>query len=277
MIIYILSNTAADRTAVAAPRRAAMTRGFAMYSVGEGRATYGHSIGIIMQHDGLIRLPGDVGNLTTYSFPVTFRILRDFPMSAMMTPQLTDHADCFIEAARDLVAMGCTAISAGCGFAALMQPLVAAAVDVPVALSALIQVPLVSAMLPPGKKVGIITANGQRLTEAHYNAVGWSSSQIPIAMIGIEEDSHGDFSRHNLLRVEADPAVIPKMAAGMIRLVQKLVDQEPAVGAIVLECTNMPPFAAGVQRAVNLPVFDIVTLINMLHESVTRRPYVGHC
>jgi hypothetical protein len=63
----------------------------------------------------------------------------------------------------------------------------------------------------------------------------------------------------------------------MIRLAQKLVAQEPTVGAIVLECTNMPPFAAAVQRAVNLPIFDIVTLINMLHESVTRRPYAGHC
>src|SRR5688572_30894633 len=116
--MYILSKTAADRVAGSAPRNTARTRGSPMYFVGEGRATYGHSIGIIMQHDGLIRLPGDVGNLTTYSFPVTFRVLRDFPMSAMMTPQLTDHAETFIEAARDLVAMGCTAISAGCGFAA---------------------------------------------------------------------------------------------------------------------------------------------------------------
>ncbi|MEA2526782.1 MAG: hypothetical protein QOF73_4009 [Thermomicrobiales bacterium] len=248
-----------------------------MYSVGEGRATYGHSIGIIMQHDGLIRLPGDVGNLTTYSYPVTFRVLRDFPMSAMMTPQLTDHAASFIEAARDLVTMGCTAITAGCGFAALMQPIVAAAVDVPVFMSALLQVPLVSAMLPPGRKVGIITANGPRLTEAHFKAVGWCSEQIPVTVIGIEEDYHGDFSRHNLLRVTEEPEVIPKMEASMVRLAQKLIANDPQVGAIVLECTNMPPFAAAVQRAVNLPVFDIVTLINMVHESITRRPYVGHC
>jgi Asp/Glu/hydantoin racemase len=247
-----------------------------MYSVSEGRATYGHSIGIIMQHDGLIRLPGDVGNLTTYSFPVTFRVLSDFPMGAMMTPQLADYADLFIEAARDLVAMGCTAVSAGCGFAALLQPKVAKAVNVPVFMSALIQVPLVSAMLPPGRKVGIITANGECLTEAHYNAVGWSSAEIPISMIGIEEDYHGDFSRHNLLRIGQEPEVIARMEASMVRLAQKLVASNPLVGAVVLECTNMPPFAAAVQQAVSLPVFDIVTLINMVHESITRRPYAGH-
>jgi Asp/Glu/hydantoin racemase len=248
-----------------------------MYSVGEGRATYGHSIGVIMQHDGLIRLPGDVGNLTTYDFPVTFRVVRDFPMDAIMTPRLMDYADRFVEAAQDLVAMGCTAVTAGCGYVALLQPVLAKAVDVPVFASALIQVPLVSAMLPRGRKVGIITANARRLSEAHFNAVGWSSEQFPIAVIGIEDDYHGDFSRHNLLRVDEEPEVIPKMEQSMVRLARKLVAQDPAVGALVFECTNMPPFAAAVQRAVNLPVFDIVTLINMVHDSITRRPYAGHC
>src|SRR5437660_904629 len=93
-----------------------------MYTVPEGRATYGHSIGIIMQDDGQIRLPGDVGNMTTYDFPVTFRVVPDFPMSAIRKPELLDYADCFIEAARELEAMGCTAICAGCGFLALLQP-----------------------------------------------------------------------------------------------------------------------------------------------------------
>ena len=63
----------------------------------------------------------------------------------------------------------------------------------------------------------------------------------------------------------------------MVRLARTLVERDPAVGAIVFECTNMPPFADAVQRAVNLPVFDIVTLINMVHEAVTRKPYRGYC
>ncbi|MBX3071670.1 MAG: aspartate/glutamate racemase family protein [Thermomicrobiales bacterium] len=247
-----------------------------MYKVVEGRATYGHSIGIIMQHDGLIRMPGDVGNLTTYTFPVTYRVVKDFPMTAMMTDELLDYADVWIDAARDLVEMGCAAVTAGCGFAALLQPRIAAAVDVPVFMSALIQVPLVSAMLAPGRKVGIITANGPRLTEDHFFAAGWSSKQVPVKVIGIEEDYHGDFSRKNLLLLGEEPGIKERMEGSMVRLAQKLLDSDPAVGAIVLECTNMPPMAAAVQQAVGLPVFDIVTLINMVHESVTRRPYNGH-
>ena len=248
-----------------------------MYAVAPGRATYGHAIGIIMQHDGLVRLPGDVGNLTTYAFPVTFRVVGDFPMDAIFTPALHDHAARFVEAACELEALGCKAIAAGCGFLALLQPVLAGAVRVPVFSSALIQVPLVAAMLRPGQKVGILTAGARSLTERHFNAVGWSASRVPISVIGIEEDEAGDFSRHNLGLVIDDPTMVPRLEASMVRLARKLVERDPAVGALVFECTNMPPFADAVQRAVNLPVFDIVTLINMVHEAVTRRPYHGYC
>jgi hypothetical protein len=244
-----------------------------MYALRPGRASYGHTVGIIMQDDQLVRFPGDVGNLATYDFAVTFAHVHDFPMEAMSTPGLVDHAPKFVSAAEDLVKMGCTAISAGCGFTALLQPYVAAAVDVPVALSALIQVPLVHAMLPPGRSVGIVTANSRRMTEAHFNAVGWSSESIPIMMIGVDEDEEASLDGLGLGRNIGDALAFAEAETAMVRLGRRLVDRDAAVGAIVFECTNMPPFAAAVQAALNLPVFDIVTLVNMLHEGVARRPY----
>jgi hypothetical protein len=244
-----------------------------MYALRPGRASYGHTVGIIMQDDQLIRFSGDVGNMATYDFPVTFAHVQDFPMDAMSTPGLVDHAPKFVRAAEELVGMGCTAISAGCGFTALVQPHVAAAVDVPVALSALIQVPLVHAMLPHGRTVGIITANARRMTEAHFNAVGWSSESIPIAMIGVDEDEDAAHEGLGLGRNIGDALAFAEAEAAMVRLGRRLVERDPAVGAVVFECTNMPPFAAAVQAALNLPVFDVVTLINMLHEGVARRPY----
>ena len=35
----------------------------------------------------------------------------------------------------------------------------------------------------------------------------------------------------------------------------------PEIAAIVLECTNMPPYADAVRAATGLPVHDITTLI----------------
>jgi hypothetical protein len=248
-----------------------------MASIKAGNATYGHSIGIVMQHDGLIRLPGDVGNLTTYSFPVTYAIVDPVPDSVLKTSVVLDYADPYVEAACELERLGCTAITTGCGFLSLLQPVLSTAVHVPVFSSSLIQVPLVSAMLRPGQKVGIMTAGAATLSEEHFQAVGWSSSDYPVSVIGIEEeDPENSFSRYNLMRVADHPKAISIMEAGMIRLAKRLVDRDPSVGAIVFECTNMPPFARAVQRAVNLPVFDIVTLINMVHETIVRRPYDGH-
>lgn len=229
-----------------------------------------------MQHDGLVRLPGDVGNLTSYSFPVTFRAVRDAPIHEIQHLTFLDHAAGFVEAAQDLEEMGCKAIATGCGFLALLQPVLAAAVSVPVFASPLIQVPLIKAMLPPGQIVGILTAGAKNLSEAHFNAVGWSSSQIPVSVVGIDDDPDCAFNRDTLNRVGSDPRLVAKLESSMVGLARRLVEREPAVGAIVFECTNMPPFADAVQRAVNLPVFDAVTLINMVHEAVTRKPYLGH-
>ncbi len=229
-----------------------------------------------MQHDGLVRLPGDVGNLTTYSFPVTFRAVHDAPVHEIQHLSFLDHAAGFVEAAKDLEAMGCKAITTGCGFLALLQPVLAAAVSVPVFASPLIQVPLVNAMLPPGQVVGILTAGAKNLSEAHFNAVGWSSHEIPISVLGIDDDPECEFSRATLNRVGTDPTLIATLESSMVSLAKQLVERDPAVGAIVFECTNMPPFADAVQRAVNRPVFDAVTLINMVHEAVTRKPYRGH-
>lgn len=247
-----------------------------MYLVPEGRATYGHSIGVIMQHDGLARLPGDVGNLTTFSFPVTYCVVSDFPMDAMKSLALREYAGLFIDAARYLESMGCVAITAGCGFLALLQPVLAEAVQIPVLTSALIQVPFVSAMLRKKQKVGIITASSTALCEEHFNAVGWSSRDIPISVIGIEEDASSDFRAHNFGRAARDLEMFERIEASMARLARSLVQRDPTVGAIVFECTNMPPYADAVQKAVNLPVFDIVTLINTVHEAVTRTRYHGH-
>lgn len=51
-----------------------------------------------------------------------------------------------------------------------------------------------------------------------------------------------------------------KLEAELVQAAWNLVKRRPDVGAIVLECTQLPPFAKAIQAAVKVPVFDVYTL-----------------
>ena len=54
----------------------------------------------------------------------------------------------------------------------------------------------------------------------------------------------------------------------------KLKKRHPDIGAIVLECTNMPPYAQIVHTATGgLPIFDMVTMINYAHSTINCKKF----
>ena len=54
---------------------------------------------------------------------------------------------------------------------------------------------------------------------------------------------------------------------------QRLVAAHADIGAIVLECTNMPPYAHALRDALGLPVYDIYTLITWFHGGIRPRNF----
>jgi hypothetical protein len=61
-----------------------------------------------------------------------------------------------------------------------------------------------------------------------------------------------------------------------VQCARQLQDQHPNLGAIVLECSVLPPYAKAVQDETGLPVFDFVTMIDYFYEGTHRRPYHGY-
>ena len=61
----------------------------------------------------------------------------------------------------------------------------------------------------------------------------------------------------------------------VVQLAVDMVEADDSIGAILLECSDMPPYAAEIQARTQLPVFDFITLINWLHNSVAQKPYAG--
>lgn len=227
----------------------------------------GHTIGILMLETAFPRIPGDIGNALTFDFPVLYKIIKTATPRRVVIDRAKELLDLFIEGSRKLEKEGVEAITTTCGFLAIYQKELADAVSVPVLTSSLLQVPLVYRMLKKDQKVGIITIFGQHLSREHLEAVG--AADIPSVIIGTESEM--EFTRAiagNELYLDVD-----KARNDVVETAKTLVLGNPSVGAIVLECTNMPPYAKAVQEAVKLPVFDIITLIKTVHMALSQQDY----
>ncbi|MCP4275979.1 MAG: aspartate/glutamate racemase family protein, partial [Gammaproteobacteria bacterium] len=129
-----------------------------------GKSIYGASVGILMLEAQFPRIPGDMGNALTWPFPVLYKVVRDATPDRVVRHQADGLLEQFILAARELVDAGADGITTNCGFLALFQDELSSAVQVPVASSSLMQVPLVEQLLPAGKSCGILTISSATLT-----------------------------------------------------------------------------------------------------------------
>ena len=230
-----------------------------------GKAVYGAPLGIIMLEARFARIPGDMGNATTWPFPVLYRVVRGASPEKVVLQGARGLLPDFIDAAQDLVRLGAEAITTNCGFLSLFQNELAAAAGVPVATSSMMQVRWVQATLPPGKRVGIVTVSGSTLTPAHLEAAG-----VPPDTPYVGTENGREFFRV-LIKAEKDDMDIDLARQDIVDAGKALVSRHPDVGAIVLECTNMPPYAAALRDAVGLPVYDIYSMINWFHAGL--RPH----
>jgi len=232
-----------------------------------GKALYGAPLGILMLEARFPRIAGDMGNATTWPFPVLYRVVKGASPSRVVLNQAAGLLPDFLDAAAELVAHGAEAITTNCGFLSLFQQELAAHVRVPVATSALIQVPWVQATLPPGKRVGIITVSAQSLTSRHLAAAG-----VPPDTPFVGTETGCEFFRVLILGEKQDMDVA-LAARDILDSGRTLVARHPDIGAIVLECTNMPPYAHALREALGLPVFDIYSLITWLHLGLRPRDF----
>jgi Asp/Glu/hydantoin racemase len=233
------------------------------------------AIGILMLDTRFPRILGDVGNPATFPFPVRYHRVATAFAERVVRQDARDLLPVFIEGAKTLEREGARAVTTSCGFLARFQDDLASAVTVPVFTSALMLVPLVHRMLAPGRRVGILTFDASALTERELAGVG-ITSDIAVAIAGMEPES--EFQRAILEdRTTMD---VESVRREHVEVATRLCATHADVGAIVLECTNMPPYSADIRRATGLPVFDIVQLVTLVHQAITHpiagtAPFVG--
>jgi hypothetical protein len=211
-------------------------------------------LGLLMLDTRFPRLPGDIGHPDSFAargIEVRAHVVRGAAPAAVVRGQDPALLAPFVDAGLDLVAQGARAIATSCGFLARWQRELQAALPVPVWTSSL----LVPAAEARGRRCGVITIEAASLGAAHFEAVG-ADPATPVEGITPGCALHRTLLQ-DLPELDRDDAQAQVLAAG-----HRLLSRCPALQALVLECTNLPPYAAALRQATGREVFDAVGMIS---------------
>jgi hypothetical protein len=205
-------------------------------------------LGVLMLQTRFPRPPGDVGHPASWAMPVRWRVVEGASPRRVVREGDPALLQPFVDAGRALVAEGARAITTSCGFLVAFQAELQAALPVPVWTSALLKLPELDAP-------GVVTVDAASLGAAHLRAAG-ANADTPVEGLAagctLQRTLLDDLPDLDAAAAEAD----------VVAAARRLVAREPTLRTLVLECTNMPPYAAAVRAATGRPVHHLMTLVH---------------
>lgn len=206
--------------------------------------------------------PGSLSNPKTFDFPVIFETVPGAWADSVVRgdPGLKQA---YVAGAKRLVERGAAAIISNCGFTIRYQHTVAAAVNVPVAMSSLLLLPLMLRQLSKQAKIAVVTFDSTQLRE-ELLGIDAAADRARIVIGGIEGSKfwHDEMKRPPVWGSTAG------LEKDVVACLARLCAHHPDVAAVLLECTAFPLVSTAVRRSTKLPVYDITDLARMTHASV---------
>ncbi len=231
-----------------------------------GTTNYGQIVGILMTDSVIPRIPGDPGHAETFDYPVRYGVIRDFPFSDLVDIK-RDNLDKVIHTALELQREGVSFIAADCGLFSPFQHDVSQALDIPFLGSSLSLIPFLEPFIPAHKKIGVLTGDANILKEEHLRAAG--ANPLKLIIRGLEACE--EFQR---VVINRDPHLDPiAMRQGALDAARDLVENGEPLAAIVLECTNLISFKYDIQIKFNLPVYDMVSMVDFFASGYRLRKF----
>ncbi len=212
-------------------------------------------LGVLMLDNRFPRPPGDIGNPQTFPFNVIYDKVPGARVEKVVTGQgLTpDLVAEFVGRARDLEHRGCNLITTGCGFLLAHQAELSAAVSVPVVTSALCILPYLHGLRPAGSSIGILTYDGPKLV-----ATLGPDALPDLHIEGIESGSE----LHAVIADDRETLDTEAASADVRAAAERLAQKAPNLFAVVMECTNLPPYRDAVEEVLPCPLYDIRDLLH---------------
>lgn len=238
-----------------------------------GQVAYGYPIGMLCAQWNIPFVPGDLNNAATFDFPMRYLEVDGVSGAEVLRGGGDAFTELLIDGARRLEAEGVRAITGNCGFMAICQDDVAEAVDVPVFLSSLLQVPMLTTMLGRHRRLGVLAANSAALTPTVL-AGARITDLDRIAIGGLERQPHF----RDVILEETGTLDLALMTREIVETAIELQRETPDLGAFLLECSDLPVYSSAIREATGLPVFDWASYINYVERATNPQPYsAGIC
>jgi hypothetical protein len=230
-------------------------------------ARQGPFLGVLMLQTRFPRLRGDIGHPESFGVP-TRRLVVEGAVAAKVVQdagglRASGLLDLFVAAAGRLEREGAVAITTSCGFLVLFQRELQAAVHVPLVTSSLVMLP---ALLQERAQVGVLTISAQRLGPEYLAAAGVPAGRRRDVIVeGMPADGEfagvifGDRPRMDAMKVQEE----------VVAVAQRLKARAPGLDTLVLECTNLPPYAPAIEAATGLRTWSLLRCETLL------RPFAG--
>lgn len=227
-----------------------------------GKLYYEIPVGILCLESYFPKMRGHLRNPHTYPFPTVMKVLKGLDIPKLLFYPSAEMAKPFIDAARELEKDGVRAITGSCGFMALFQKEIAEAVSVPVFMSSLLQLPLIRIMHGENARIGILTASKKALSPQHLESchVAWDS----VSVEGMEGNPEFWETIIEGKRFDFD---VPKLEREVVGTALRFIENDK-LDALLLECTDLPPFARQIQEQSNVPVYDINSLMKLVYSTI---------
>lgn len=218
-------------------------------------------LGILMLDTRFPRPLGDIGNRETFDaldIPVQYRTVRG--ASPVRVVRQSDELGLqpFVEAARSLVDQGARMLSTSCGFLARYQRELQSCVAVPVISSSLMWLRSSSLV---GQRAGVLTIDETALDASQFVGVG-ADPATPVQGV-----SPGCEFQRRIIGNDAE-LDLAQAQRDVVAAALKLTANHPDIDTLVLECTNMAPYAQAVSLATGRRVEHIISLIERTWRSM---------
>ena len=209
-------------------------------------------VSLLQLDTDFLRVPGDVGCRDTFCEPLEIIRIPNATVDQIVTDQpsqidLSPFLDAIVAAEGDIIATSC-------GFLAPFQSQLQAVTDRPVIASALDQLVDIADFFN-ADEVGILTFDAGKLGKNHLPA---SAVDFANRIYGLAANSH----LRDVISNDRRDLDITLATQDVQSALRPCLDQP--IKALVLECTNLPPYKAAIRQMLDVPIFDILSAIEKL-------------